>query len=310
MSSFRVSFSSTRDDIRFLVLGSIGFAVPLSCSFRLSGIPLLSANKSSISDRLVSILFLHQSPHRQVLSISLQSAISLQLPLSSSPIPQRLYSPAWSPFFYMQLQSIDWLTWSCSRRHAVSLPCTYPSVTSVLFHLSLSSGTIVHSCLFSQHVFSLEFSLNCLTQFLQLINIESADVRCVGCNRYNLHVYYLDEIGITEFGVCYHFYPLWYFFLLSFKHLFRSDTISLFNSKEFIDFIFIWVHGIHSFVQQLNLLTFFSTLWVSWYTFRSLTNRLCVLFTIRLPGSPILYTRLCWSSIHTGTLLIQNPTME
>ena len=72
MSSFRVSFGWTRDDIRLLVLGRIGFAVPLSCSFRFSWIPLLSANKSSLSATLVSMLFLNESPHRQVLSISLK----------------------------------------------------------------------------------------------------------------------------------------------------------------------------------------------------------------------------------------------
>ena len=41
MSSFLVSFGSIRDDIRLLVLGRIGFAVPLSCSFQFSWIPLL-----------------------------------------------------------------------------------------------------------------------------------------------------------------------------------------------------------------------------------------------------------------------------
>ena len=57
-------------------------------------------------------------------------------------------------------------------------------------------------------------------------------------------------------------------------------------------------------------LTFFNTLWLSWYTFRLFANRLCVLFTIRLPDSPILYPRLCWSSIHIAISLIQNPTGE
>ena len=47
-------------------------------------------------------------------------------------------------------------------------------------------------------------------------------------------------------------------------------------------------------------LAFFNALWLSWYTFRSSTNRPCVLFTIQLPGSLILYPWLCWSSIHTG----------
>ena len=77
MSSFRVSFCSTRDDIRIFVIGRIGLAVPLPCSFRFSWISLLSANKSSLSVTLVSILFLHQWPHRQVLSISLQSTITV-----------------------------------------------------------------------------------------------------------------------------------------------------------------------------------------------------------------------------------------
>ena len=63
MSSFHVSFGSTRGDICLLVLGRIGFAVPLSCSFRFSWIPLLSANKSSLSATLASILFFHQSPY-------------------------------------------------------------------------------------------------------------------------------------------------------------------------------------------------------------------------------------------------------
>ena len=87
MSSLRVSLGSTRDNIRLLVLGRIDVDIPLSYSFRFSWIPLLSANKSSLSITLFSIFFLHQSPHRQVLSISLQSAVSLQLPSSFSPIP-------------------------------------------------------------------------------------------------------------------------------------------------------------------------------------------------------------------------------
>ena len=76
MYFFRVIFGSTRDDIPLFVLGRIGFAVPLARSFQFSWIPLLSANKSSLFAMLVSILFLHQSTHRQVLSTSLQSAIS------------------------------------------------------------------------------------------------------------------------------------------------------------------------------------------------------------------------------------------
>ena len=99
-------------------------------------------------------------------------------------------------------------------------------------------------------------------------------------------------------------------------------------------FRFIWVHGLYSFLQHLKAfsshhlamfkcdfrtlrhsiavswlswlackmisLAFFNALWLSWYIFRSSTNRPCVLFTIRLPGSLILYPWLCWSSIHTG----------
>ena len=118
----------------------------------------------------------------------LKSAISLQLPPSSSPIPQRLHSPLWLSLFSMQLQSISWSTWPCSRRHAVFSLCKHPSATSVLFRLSLSSGTIVHHlpAFPSQHVLSLEFYLNHLIQFLQLNIIDSADFHCVGCNRYNL----------------------------------------------------------------------------------------------------------------------------
>ena len=71
MSFICVSFGSTRDKIRLLALGKIGFAVPLSFSFQFSWIPLLSANKSSLSATLVSVLFLRQSPLPQVLLISL-----------------------------------------------------------------------------------------------------------------------------------------------------------------------------------------------------------------------------------------------
>ena len=154
---------------------------------------------------------------------------------------------------------------------------------------------------------------------------------------------FIALMRLASFTVCYHFQPLRYLFLHSFKHCFRSNTISLFNSQKFIDFVFIWVYGLHSLPQNLKnffshhlvmfeydfhtlwhskqalvswlactmiSLTFFNTLWYSWYTFRLSTNRLCVLFTMRLPGSPILYPRLCCSSTHTSISLIQNPSGE
>ena len=51
-------------ELTLVELGRTNFAVPLTCSFWFSWTPLLSANKSSLSATLVSILFLHQSPHR------------------------------------------------------------------------------------------------------------------------------------------------------------------------------------------------------------------------------------------------------
>ena len=47
-------------------------------------------------------------------------------------------------FHRLSSQSINWSTCTCSRQHAVLSPGTYPSATSVLFRLSLSSGKIVH----------------------------------------------------------------------------------------------------------------------------------------------------------------------
>ena len=181
----------------------------------------------------------------------LKSAISLQLSPSSSPIPQRLHSPLWLSLFSMQLQSISWSTWSCSRRHAVFSLCKHPSATSVLFRLSLSSGTIVHHlpAFPSQHVLSLEFYLNHLIQFLQLNIIDSADFHCVGCNRYNLQFIALIRLASLSsvFAIIFTLFDT-----SSFKHHFRSDTMNLFHSQEFIDFVFIWVHGLHSFFQHLK----------------------------------------------------------
>ena len=101
-------------------------------------------------------------------------------------------------------------------------------------------------------MFLFRSSLYHLIQLLQLTNIESADVHCVGCHRYNVHVYFPDEISIINLAICYHFHPLPYLFLHSFEHCFRSDIISLFNSQEFIYFAFIWVRGLHSFLQHLK----------------------------------------------------------
>ena len=106
------SFGSTRDDICFLVLGRIGFAVLFSCSFRFSWIQLPSANKSSLSATLVSILFLDQSPHHQVLSIYLQSAISLQLPPSSSPIHHEGYTCCSQRNLHLQIQCLNCKTFT------------------------------------------------------------------------------------------------------------------------------------------------------------------------------------------------------
>ena len=226
----------------------------------------------------------------------------------SSIIPQWLHTPPWSCLFSMQLQSIDWSTWQCiaGNTQFCLLERIPQQIQSSSTFLSLQVQSFI-ACLLSQHVLSSVFSLNCLIQFLHLIDIESADVHCVGCSQYNLHVYCLDEIGIIEFGVCYHFYPPWYLFLNSFKHCFCSDTMSLFNSKEWIDFVFIWVHGFHSSLQHPktfsvhhlsmfkyhfhtlrysiagssvvtglynDLVDMFNALWLSWCTFRLSTNRL------------------------------------
>ena len=119
--------------------------------------------------------------------------------------------------------------------------------------------------------------------------------------------------------------------------------MNLFNSHKFIDFVFIWVCGLYSFLQYLNdfsshhlamfeydfrtlqhsiagsrvvaglynhLVAIFNALWLSWYTLTLSTNSLCALFRIRLTGSPILYPQLYCSNIHTDISLIQNPTGE
>ena len=158
ISSFHVSLGTTRDDIRLLVLCRIGFAIPLSWSFRFSWIPLLSANMSSLSATLVSIHFVHQSPHCQVLSISPQSA-------SHSNFLHRLHQ-----FYNDYILLLDCLSFLCSFN---------PSIDQ-LGHVAGDTQSCLVGCnWYNLHVYSLdeigviEFSVCCHFHPLQYLFLHS-----------------------------------------------------------------------------------------------------------------------------------------
>ena len=91
------------------VLGRIDFAAPLSCSFWFSWIPLLSANKSSYSATLVSILFLQ---FNHLIANSYRFPFKAQSHSNFLHHPHQFHIDCISllDLFSMQLQSIDWST--------------------------------------------------------------------------------------------------------------------------------------------------------------------------------------------------------
>ena len=147
------------------VLGRIDFAAPLSCSFWFSWIPLLSANKSSHSATLVSILFLH-------LITSSSSLIDFHSKRNLTPPSSIILTNSTSIAFPSLIVSPCSFNPSTGRlNHVAGDTCLLVRIPqrlqSYFDFLSLQVQSFI-TCLLSQHVLSWEFSLNCLIQFLKL----------------------------------------------------------------------------------------------------------------------------------------------